>query len=155
MDRTIYRSPDYNGSQFLVEFRGVYLQFSSIIHNKNTIPIVGRPSELIYEDFTGEIKTLTTKLRESIYTPDVYDIEKLIGKQHDRKEKLIFLDLEQMKEIIEDTYQDWLKNSNEISAKMVSKIMYSYRRKEEFFKLWMEKFEKFELITNELKKLKG
>jgi len=155
IDKTKYVSPDYNGSKFVVEFRLPYSQFSYIVHNSNNIPLVGRLSELIYEDFTGEMKTVISKLRETVYTSDIYEMEKLIGNQHDRKEKLIFLDLEQMKEIIEDTYQDWLKNSSEITAKMVSKIIYSYRRKEEFFKLWTDKFGSIELINDELKKLKG
>jgi hypothetical protein len=155
VDKTRYLSPDYNGSKFIIEFRGVpvYSQFSYISHKSDIIP--GRSSELIYDDFSGEVKTLITKLRETIYSPDIYEIEKLIGKQHDRKEKLIFLDLEQMKETVEEAYQDWLKNDTEVVAKMIAKIMYSYRKKEEFLKLWTDKFEGIELINNELKKLRG
>jgi len=154
IDRTIYKSPDYNGYKFTIEFR-INFAFSYISYGTNIPPIANHLSELITDNFSVEIKTLTTKLRETIYSPDIYEIEKLIGKQHDRKEKLVFLDLEQMKEIIEDTYQDWLKNDTEIVAKMISRIIYSYRKKEEFFKLWTDKFENVKLINNELKKLKG
>ena len=154
-DRSIYLSPDYNGSKFIIEIRNIS-EFAYILYT-SAAPIQGRSSELIYDNInnSSDIKKEVSKLRETIYSPDVYEIEKLIGKQHDRKEKLIFLDLEQMKETIEDTYQDWLKSDDIVVAKMIAKIMYSYRKKEEFFNLWKEKFGDIELIKSELNKLKG
>ncbi len=155
-DRSKYMSPDYNGSTFIVEIRGYNSEFAYIVYSSNT-PIKDRTSELIWENINGsiDIKTQVAKLRETIYSPDIYNIEKLIGKQHDRKEKLIFLDLEQMKETVEEAYQDWIKNDTEVVAKMVAKIIYSYRKKEDFLKLWINRFGDIDIINNELNKLKG
>lgn len=152
-EKVIYTSPDYNGVCFTIEIRINSWEFAFISYTNP--PITDRPSELICESFSGDMKTQVAKLRETIYTPEIYDIEKLIGKQHDRKEKLDFLDVAQMKEIIEDTYQDWTKNDNIIVAKMIAKIMYSYRKKEEMCELWLKKFEDIDIINTELKKLKG
>jgi hypothetical protein len=152
-DKVIYVSPDYNGTNFMVEIRINSWEFAYATYANP--PITDRGSELICEGFTGDMKIQVAKLRETIFTPEIYSIEKLIGKQHDRKEKLDFLDVEQMKEIIEDTYQDWLKNDNIVVAKMIAKIMYSYRKKEEMYDLWVKRFEDIDLINNELKRLKG
>lgn len=153
-DKVIYMSPDYNGTNFMVEIR-ITNSWEFAYATYANPPITDRGSELICEGFTGDMKTQVAKLRETIFTPEIYSIEKLIGKQHDRKEKLDFLDVEQMKEIIEDTYQDWLKNDNIVVAKMIAKIMYSYRKKEEMYELWMKRFEDIDIINTELKKLKG
>jgi len=149
---TRYYSPIYNGTDFCI----AVLSYTTIAYVQHNTPIIpDHKSELISEDFPKELKDLVYQLREKIFTPEIYEIEKIIGNQHSRKEKLDFLEIEQMKEIVEDTYQDWLKNENEISAKMIAKIMYSYRKDEELYTLWQEKFEDNELITNELKNIKG
>lgn len=152
-DKTIYESPKYNNSKFVIEFRS-NCSFAYIYHIGTLTPIAGRQSELISENFSSDLKNAATKLRESIYTSEIYEIEKQVGTQNGRKEKLQFLELEQVKDLIEDTYQDWLKDESEISAKLIAKILYSYRRKEEIYNLWLDKFGKIEIINNELKKLK-
>lgn len=150
-----YISPDYNDEHFVVEIRGLYTAFAYVCHSK-TPPITGRPNELISEDFPKDLSNEVAKLRETIYTSDIYEIEKSIGNtRHARKEKLEFIEIEQLKEIIEDTYQDWIKNSSEISAKLVAKLIYAYRKDEDMLKLWSEKFGESELIMDELKKIKG
>lgn len=151
-DKTIYESPKYNNSNFIVEFRSSY-SFAYVYHY-GTPPISGRQSELISENFSSDLKNAVTKLRESIYTSEIYEIEKQVGTQNGRKEKLQFLEIEQIKDLIEDTYQDWVKDESELSAKLIAKILYSYRRKEEIYNLWLDKFGKIEIINNELKKLK-
>lgn len=150
--KTIYTSPKYNGAEFCIEFRSSY-HFAYISH-KTPPPIADRYSELISESFPSELNALAIKLRESVYTPEIYEIEKLVGNQNSRKEKLEFLEIEQIKDLIEDTYQDWVKDESELSAKLIAKILYSYRRKEEIYNLWLDKFSKIEIINNELKKLK-
>ena len=92
-------------------------------------------------------------MRDNIYTTDIYDIEKQIGNQHSRKEKLDALELGRISEIIEESYRDWLVSKNEIGARMIARIMYSYRRDEEEYNLWMDKFGDIELVMDELKKL--
>lgn len=151
-DKTTYESPKYNNSKFVIEFRSNYC-FAYISHY-GTSPIIDRQSELISESFPSELKTLAVQLRENIYTPEIYEIEKQVGNQHSRKEKLEFLEIEQIKNLIDETYQDWIDDGSNISAKLIAKIIYSYRRKEEIYKLWIEKFVSIELINNELKKLK-
>lgn len=151
-DKTIYESTKYNNSSFIVEFRSSYA-FAYIYHI-GTPPISGRQSELIIENFTDELKIATAKLRENIFTPEIYEIEKLVGNQNGRKEKLQFLEIEQLKDLIDDTYQDWIKDESELSAKFIAKLLYSYRKKEEIYKLWTDKFNGIEMIDNELKKLK-
>ena len=147
-----YTSPDYNGTTFKIYIR----KYESIAFVSHKTPIItDQPSELISDKFTSELEAEVKQLREKIFTPDIYEIEKSIGNQHNRKEKLEFLEIEQLKELIEDTYQDWLNNSSDVTAKLIAKIIYSYRRNEEKFELWKEKFGDNELIMKELKKLKG
>jgi hypothetical protein len=151
-DKTKYQSPKYNNSVFIIEVRSSSI-FAYVYHN-GTPPIFGRQAELISDNFPSELSTMINKLRESIYTPEIYEIEKIVGPTNNRKEKLQFLDIEQIKLLVEETYQDWLKEETVINAKFIAKILYSYRRKEEIYKLWLDKFAGIELIDNELKKLK-
>lgn len=148
-DRTVYESPDYNGSIFRIEFR-LYFTFTYIFHRNP--PITDRPLELIGEKITKDLEAAIEKLRETIYTPEVYEIEKLIGNKHSRKEKLEFLEIEQIKENIEDTYNDWLVNETENSAKLIAKLMYYHRKDEDVYNLWLEKFNDIDLVMSELKK---
>jgi hypothetical protein len=152
-DRTTYFSPLYGTSSFCVECRGS-INLAFVIH-KGAAPITNRPSELISDNFTKDLETAAKTLIETIYTPEIYEIEKLVGTQNGRKEKLQFIDLEKIKELIEDTYQDWINNESDICAKLIAKIIYSYRRKEEPYKSWLEKFNDVELVIEELEKLKG
>lgn len=150
--KTIYISPDYSGSNFIIECR-TYGNFAYIKHSNP--PLKDHPAELISDDFSSELKSELKKLRETIFTPDIYEIEKLIGNQFNRKEKLEFLEIEQLKEMIEDTYQDWLEDKSLINAKLIAKLIYSYRKKEEINNSWLEKFKDCDLIMQELNILKG
>ena len=150
--KTIYISPDYSGANFIIECR-TYGNFAYIKHSNP--PIKDHPAELISDDFSSDLKSELKKLRETIFTPDIYEIEKLIGNQHNRKEKLEFLEIEQLKQLIEDTYQDWLEDNSLVSAKLIAKLIYSYRNKEEINNFWLEKFKDYDLIMQELKILKG
>lgn len=150
--KTIYISPDYSGANFIIECR-TYGIFAYIKHSNP--PIKDHPAELISDDFSSDLKSELKKLRETIFTPDIYEIEKLIGNQHNRKEKLEFLEIEQLKQLIEDTYQDWLEDNSLVSAKLIAKLIYSYRNKEEINNFWLEKFKDYDLIMQELKILKG
>lgn len=150
--KSIYISPDYSGANFIIECR-TYGTFAYIKHSNP--PIKDHPAELISDDFSSDLKTEFKKLRDTVFTPDIYDIEKQIGNQYNRKEKLEFLEIEQLKEMIEETYQDWLSDESENSAKLIAKIIYSYRRKEEVYNLWMDKFSSVDLVINKLKELKG
>jgi len=153
-DKTIYQSPTYNGSCFGIEIRHFgSTTFAFVTHSNAIIP--NRVSELISNDFSKDLKIAFEKLRNNVYSPEIYEIEKIIGNKHSRKEKLDALELAQIKESIEDTYQDWIKNENEILAKMIAKIMYSYRRDEEIYNLWVEKFGDIKLINKELNRIKG
>lgn len=145
-----YNSPSYNGSVFIIDV--LYVDIAYIKHSKPLI--IGHDYELITDSFGKELLAEVIQLKNTIYTQDIYDIEKEIGNKNDRKEKLESIEIEQLKILIEDTYQDWLKDNSEISAKMISKIIYAYRKKELFYNIWMEKFGDFELIVNELNKIK-
>lgn len=150
--KSMYISPDYSGAKFVIECR----PFGNFAYVKHTTPpIKDHPAELISDDFSSDLKTEFKKLRETVFTTDIYEIEKLIGNQYNRKEKLEFLEIEQLKEMIEETYQDWLSDESENSAKLIAKIIYSYRRKEEVYNLWMDKFSSVDLVVNKLKELKG
>jgi hypothetical protein len=152
-DRMVYSSPLYGSSSFCVECRGLLI-FAYVKH-KGTPPIQNKQSELISDDFSKDLQAAVKTLTETIYTNEIYEIEKLVGTQNGRKEKLQFIDLEKIKELVEDTYQDWVDNESEICAKLIAKIIYSYRRKEEPYKAWLEKFNDVELVIEELEKLKG
>lgn len=147
--KVTYSSPSYAGSIFKIDVLSTIIAYIS--HSKP--PIKDHECELISDSFSSELISAVALLRQTIYTQDIYEIEKEIGNQHSRKEKLEFLEIEQLKDIIEDTYQDWLKNSSEIPAKMIAKIMYAYRKKEEIYNMWLEKFSDSELVMNELTKL--
>jgi hypothetical protein len=154
-DNTIYTSPNYNNSIFLIEFRQYIKPFAFIKHI-STPPILNRNSELLTDDLVKNIpEVIVQKLRDTIFTSDVYDIEKIIGNKYNRKEKLEFIEIEQIKAYVEETYQDWLRSENNITARLIAKIIYSYRKEEEVYNLWIEKFENIELIINELNKIKG
>ena len=150
--KTIYNSTWYNDSKFSVEIRG-YSLFAYVTHK--TPAIKDRYSELISDDFTKDLDLAIKKLRENVYTPEIHEIEKLVGNQNGRKEKLESIELDKIKEFIEETYQDWLTNDSEICAKLIAKIIYSYRRKEEISKFWLQKFKDITLVMNELEKLKN
>jgi hypothetical protein len=150
--RIKYFSPNYGDSSFVIEIMN-QTTIAYVMHK--TPPKPDHTSELISDSFGKELSVAVQKLRESIYTPEIYELEKFIGNQHSRKEKLDALDLEQHKEIIDDTYNDWLSSQNEITARMIAKIIYSYRKNEEKYNLWLEKFNEYELIMSELNKIKG
>lgn len=152
INKTVYKSPTYNTTKFIIEIRYSY-QFAYVYHI-GTPPITDRQSELISDDFNSELKKSVTNLREKVYTPEIYEIEKLVGAQNGRKEKLQFLDLEQIKEIIEESYQDWSIDKSEVNSKFIAKLMYAYRRREDIYSMWLEKFDD-DVINNELKKIKG
>lgn len=150
--KTIYNSPWYNESRFSVEIR-----FTTIfVYVTHKTPIIkDRNSELISDNFPKDLEAAVKNLRENIFTPEIYELEKLVGTQNGRKEKLESIELEKIKEFIEDTYQDWITNDSEICAKLIAKIIYSYRRKEEISKLWLDKFKDISFIINEIEKLKN
>lgn len=153
IELTRYISPDYNNTYFIVDIiKNTTIAY--VKHKTLTPPIFNRFAELISE-YDSELKDIVQTLRDNIFTPEIYELDKIIGNQHSRKEKLDSLDIEQTKEIIEDTYQDWLKNSTEISAKFIAKIMYSYRRHEDIYNLWLDKFKDLPLVMSQLTSLKG
>lgn len=148
-----YLSPKYGDSFFVIEFTK-FSQFAYVYHNANP-PTKDLKAELIYEnDFSNGIYLEINKLREKIHTPDINEIEKFIGGvKENRKDKLNAIEIEQLKPIIEDSYEDWLKEPTEQTAEWIAKIIYSYRNKEDFYDAWIEKFGDIELIMNEFKKL--
>jgi hypothetical protein len=150
----VHRSPNYNGSTFSVEIKSYY-EFAYVYHTNPIIP--GQNGELIVDvDVQStEFKNAVKSLQRNIYTAEIYEIERSIGNQHNRKEKLDALELQQMKTLVDETYEDWINNGNQVVAKMVAKIIYSYRMDKELYELWTEKFEGVELVMDELKKLKG
>jgi hypothetical protein len=98
----LYNSPNYGGSVFSIEARS-YFTFAFITHS--TPIILGQQSELIVDEgdekSSKEFRDAFIKIRDNIYTTDIYDIEKQIGNQHSRKEKLDALELGRISEIIE------------------------------------------------------
>ena len=145
-----YTSPNYNGSEFIIEVFTSGHMIAYIYHQ--TKPTQGYGSELISDNFSIDVKNAVKTLRENIYTPEIYEIEKLIGNKNDRKEKLENLEVI---DLIDDTLQDWTNDNSENSAKLIAKLIYSYRRNEDIYKMWTDKFDEYELIMNELKNLKG
>lgn len=135
--RTQYTSPNY-GTEFIIEFR-TFGSFAFIRHSKP--PIKNINNELITDNFSADLSAEIKKLRDTIFTPDIYEIEKSIGIKHSRKEKLEAIDIERVKQIVNETYIEWLENKSEIVAKMIAKIIYAYRKDEEIYKLWTEKFD--------------
>ena len=149
-----YKSPAYGDSYFIID--SINWNIIAYVYNKN--PPISRNTELIADnsDISNELKTAIETLRNTIYTPELQEIEKLVGSiKNSRKEKLEHIVLELIKEIIDDTFQDWLKNSSEISAKLIAKLIHAYRTNDDAYKLWLEKFKNSELVNNELKNIQG
>lgn len=148
----IYRSPIYNDSQFCVEFRAYSICFCYIMHKK---PIINDITvELITDKIKGKLKDLIEKLQSDVYSEELQSIELKIGK-NDRKDKLMSLEINNLNEIINDTYQDWIENENDITAKLIAKIIYSYRTKVDFYDLWVNKFKNVKMVNDKLKKLEN
>jgi len=153
-----YIGPDYNNSYFVVENGSkitCHANIAFVRHKKSVVPKESIIIELISDNFSTELEKAVKQIKEEVYTSELGDIEKLIGKntKTDRKEKLQFIETEQIKELILDTYQDWLESENVVSAKLIAKIIYSYRKNDELYKLWLDKFD-IDLIVDELNKLK-
>lgn len=155
-DKVHYYSPKYNDQYFTIEIRTDGVEIAYVSHKQSIISGETIKNELIHDGFSGPIKNAIDKLRENIYEDDLSELDKLIGHstKTDRKEKLQFIEIEHTKELIEDTFKDWEENDNSVSAKFIAKIIYSYRTKEELYNLWMGKFSKIEMISDELSKLK-
>lgn len=145
-----YTSPTYNDSKFIIEVFSSGHMIAYVFHK--TQPTQGYGSELISDSFSIDLNNSVKTLRENIYTSEIYEIEKLIGNKNDRKEKLKNLEVI---DLIEDTYQDWLNDNSKNSAKLIAKLIYFYRRNEDIYKLWIDKFKEYELIMNELKNIEG
>lgn len=147
-----YTSPLYGDSFFVIDIL-TYAEIAYVYHKNPTIPDV--KGELIYDNnFSNSCYLALEEMRKKIHTTDVNDIEKLIGGvKESRKDKLNAIEIEQLKPIIEDSYEDWLKEPTEQTAEWIAKIMYSYRKKEDFYNAWLEKFGDIELIMIQLKKL--
>lgn len=137
---------------FIIECRFTGFVFAYVHH---CTPLNKIDNELITNSPNKELKDEIQRLRENIFTPEIYEIEKALGgdTKQQRKNKLDALDIESLKNQIEDTYTDWVNSKNEITAKMISKIIFSYRRKEDLYDLWLEKFGNEELIMKELKNI--
>jgi len=152
-----YISPHYNDTYFIIENAnintGVNIAFA--YHKKSVLPKEKIVIELISDNFSRDLESAVKKLREQVYTSELSGIENIIGKntKTDRKEKLQFIETEQVKEFILDTYQDWLESENIVSAKLIAKIIYSYRKNDDLYKLWLDKFD-VDLIIDEVNKLK-
>lgn len=150
-----YRSPLYNESRFIISKYGS-IDIAYVTHKNSVVNGENVKSELISNYFDGELKTCFINLKNKIFTPEIYEIEKSIGNiKNERKEKLQLLEIEQIKDLVEDTYSDWLSNESEISAKFIAKIIYSYRNKENTYDLWMEKFGDIKIIIDYIKKMEN
>lgn len=153
-----YTSPDYNNTKFCVEFwlnSGLNLIY---VHFNNSTMVNGyltERKELLYEDkFPSDVETIIKKLRSTVFTEDVYEIEKVIGVKHNRKEKLDVLEQEQMKLFIDSTYEDWEKSfKGEIESRMIARLIHSYHKDQDIYNLWIDKFSSFKQINEELNKL--
>jgi hypothetical protein len=149
---TKYVSPNYNGSQFVVVFQ-TYSSFAYISHS--TPPIKDRYLELISEELTKELNNEMVTLRATVYTPEIYELEKLIGNKHTRKEKLDSLEIEQVKEVIQDTYDDWLMNQTQATGELIAKLIYSYRKNKDIYDIWIDTFKDVKEVNEELQKITG
>ena len=152
-DKVIYHSPIYGGSQFCIEVRS-YFSFSYITHA--TPIIAGQNSELINDNDTQtkEFKTAYQNLRQSIFTPEIYEIEKSIGNQHNRKDKLEQLNIEAYKNIIEDSYNDFIKEPSEAFARMIARTAYGFNKNHNLpYSEWLEKFKEYPIVEEEIKRL--
>lgn len=153
-----YISPHYNDTYFVIENGNKNTRQANIAfarHKNSVVPKEKIIIELISDNFSTDLEIGVKQLREQVYTSELGDIEKMIGKgtKTDRKEKLQFIETEQVKELILDTYQDWLESENIVSARLIAKIIYSYRKNDDLYKLWLDKFG-VDLIISEVDKLK-
>ena len=116
-------------------------------------PLIPLEYEYITNEFgKGDLLNLFIKLRETIFTPEIKELEKLVGSTS-RKDKLDALEISHLTEIVEESYKDWENDQSESMARMIARVMYSYRNHEELYKLWEEKFSDINLITKELSNL--
>ena len=156
-----YFSPHYNDQRFVFEIQNeTGFEFCYIKHKTSIISGEDVKNELIADNFYGDIKNAIEKLKENVFEDHVNELDKLIGNiKNDRKEKLQLIEIQQTKELVEDTYQDWLNNenssSNSIVSKLIAKIIYTYRNKKDLHDLWLEKFSKINMVLDELKKIKN
>jgi hypothetical protein len=159
-DSTEYVSPEYNDLYFHIEFKRTSTIFGYIFYKNPIMKVKNNNGKLIpleYEyitnDFTGELLNLSIKIRETIFTSEIKELEKLVGSTFSRKDKLDALEISHLTEIVEESYKDWENDQSESMARMIARVMYSYRNHEELYKLWEEKFSDINLITKELSNL--
>lgn len=145
----MYYSCRYNESRFHVESR----QYSDFCYIQHKNPIYGDVSiELISDNFSEKLNDLFKKLEKTVYTPDINEIGKMLD-GGDRKSKLLSLELGQIKEMVDETYQDWIESESETSARIIARLIYSHRRKKEAYELWFDKFKDYQVIIDEIDKL--
>lgn len=148
-DTIMYSSPIYGSSRFIIYYVGK-LTFATISHKSP--PIKDAYYEFITDSYVKELGECITNLTQTIFTPEVYEIQKQLN-DGGRKEKLEHFELLQTKNVVDETYQDWLNSESEVSAKLIAKLIYSYKSKNDIYNLWIEKFKDIELVNNELNKL--
>jgi len=159
-DSTEYASPEYNDLNFHIEVKRTSLIFAFILYKSPIMKVKNNDGKLIpleYEYITnefgkGDLLNLFIKLRETIFTPEIKELEKLVGSTS-RKDKLDALEISHLTEIVEESYKDWENDQSESMARMIARVMYSYRNHEELYNLLEEKFGNIDLITKELSNL--
>jgi len=160
-DLIFYGSPNYGNIRFLCEyafaFDGRLIYGICYINDKGN----SNGQELqIFADWNSyslppkKIRNSIDELRTKIFDETIQKLENSLHEKNERKEKLEQLNIEAYKNIIEDSYNDFIKNPNEAFARMIARTAYGFNKNHNLpYSEWLDKFEEYSIVVKEIKKL--
>ena len=165
-DKTEYYSPDYNGVSFVWEFSKSnvsYHKFNIVFINEKN-PAIPNCNLQIFKDWTSKnppkiIRESIESLRKNVFENNISNMETSmneVSQKDERKHKLQNLELEEIKTLVEDSFNDWNNSQSLSMAKQIARTAYGYNKFSNFpYSEWIDKFKDFSIVINEIKKLEN
>jgi len=164
IDLIQYISPKYNNDSFIVEYASTnnYTVYGVVYLDEKTPQITGTGLQIFADwDRYGmppkKIRAELDKLRDNIFEQGIINLENAIGgksAKSERKDKLMQLNIETYKGMLDDSFNDFIKEPTQMLAKMIARTAYAFNLNHHLpYSEWVEKFKDYSMVIKEIEKL--
>lgn len=163
-DLITYRSPKYNDDFFIVELatdplnNGRLYYGVAFIKEKNP-GVLGCEMQMFsewiyYNDPVKKIRASLDSLRDNVFEEGILKLENALAGKNDRKDKLIALNIETYKTILEESFIDFKNEPTLTLARMIARTAYGFNLNHHLpYSEWIEKFKDYSIVLDEIKSL--
>lgn len=163
-DLITYKSPKYNDDFFIVELATDPLNngrlYYGILFLKEKNPSVpGCEMQMFsewgyYNEPVKKIRASLDSLRDNVYEDSIIKLENALAGKNDRKDKLIALNIETYRTILEESFIDFKNEPTLILARMIARTAYGFNLNHHLpYSEWIEKFKDYSIVIDEIKSL--